>query len=437
MPTIHGTNNADIINDQDGVTNGNDTIYGYAGNDMITGRGGDDLILGGVGADFINGATGFDTASYVDSVTGVAVDLTSGTGAGGSAEGDQLSGIEYLTGSYHADTLVGNDTSNLLAGMDGHDMLKGGGGADTLYGGYGDDTLKGGGGADILNGGDGLDDTASYDGSPVGVFISLSTDDAAYGDAEGDDLNSIENVAGSAYHDELWGDYFDNVIRGNAGDDLLKGYGGYDTLYGGDDNDVIYGMNGRDTLHGENGNDILDGGEGVDTMIGGDGDDIYFVEGFVETVIEVSGQGNDTVFSASPSHILSDFVETLSLDTATDTGIAGVGNAQANTIFGNSNDNWLNGGAGADVLSGLGGNDRFAFEAVEAHGDTVYEFNGNGAGAGDVLEFTGYGTAEDGASFVQLTADTWQINSADGLIHDVITLAGAPTIDATDFVFLQ
>jgi Ca2+-binding RTX toxin-like protein len=63
MATVHGTNNSEIINGSDGVTNGDDTIYGYAGNDMITGLGGDDLIIGGAGADWINVATGIDTAS--------------------------------------------------------------------------------------------------------------------------------------------------------------------------------------------------------------------------------------------------------------------------------------------------------------------------------------------------------------------------------------
>jgi hypothetical protein len=64
-----------------------------------------------------------------------------------------------------------------------------------------------------------------------------------------------------------------------------------------------------------------------------------------------------------------------------------------------------------------------------------FECNGNGAGVGDVLFFEGCGTAAEGATFVQLTATTGQINSADGTTHDVITLAGAPTVDATDVSF--
>ncbi len=61
----------------------------------------------------------------------------------------------------------------------------------------GNDKLSGGSGADILNGGLG-NDTAYYETSDAGVFISLYNDAAAGGDAEGDDLNDIENVTGSA-----------------------------------------------------------------------------------------------------------------------------------------------------------------------------------------------------------------------------------------------
>ncbi len=116
--------------------------------------------------------------------------------------------------------------------------------------------------------------------------------------------------------------------------------------------------------------------------------------------------------------------------------MSATGNAQANTIFGNIFHNVLNGGGGADVLSGLGGNDTFVFQARLAHGDSVYEFAGNGAGAGDVLRFVGYGTVAEGATFHQLTATTWEIGSADGTVHDIITLVGGPTVDFSDLVFV-
>jgi Ca2+-binding RTX toxin-like protein len=434
MANVYGNNNSNWIDAVDGVTNSADNIFGYGGGDAIFGLGGNDVITGGAGADYIDGGTGSDYSSYADSDAGVAVSLVNGLGYGGYAEGDELHNIENLTGSWYDDTLIGNDGNNVLAGLGGNDTLKGGGGADTLYGGSGDDTLKGGGGADELNGGSGID-TASYYDSGAGVFVWLGGDVASGGDAEGDELNSIENVTGSAHDDDLWGSDGANVLSGNDGDDTLKGFGGADTLYGGDDNDSLYGMDGVDTLHGGNGNDMLDGGAGNDTMFGGNGDDTYYVDSDSDIVTELAGQGTDTVFSSANAYFMTADVENLSLDTDTDTGVYGIGNAQANAIFGNVNDNILDGGAGADQLNGMGGNDTFIFRAGEANGDTVYEYDGNGAGIGDVIYFQGYGTVAEGATFHQLTATDWEITSADGTITDIIHIANGAAVDASDFTF--
>ena len=71
---------------------------------------------------------GRDRAGYELSDTGVTVDLAAGTGRGGHAEGDQLSAIEHLQGSRHADylratrlpttaSLAGTATTPLRAAM--------------------------------------------------------------------------------------------------------------------------------------------------------------------------------------------------------------------------------------------------------------------------------------------------------------------------------
>jgi Ca2+-binding RTX toxin-like protein len=257
MAWVHGTAGADWIDAADGVTNFHDDIRGYAGDDFIFGLGGDDDILGGLGADYIDGGAGVDYAEYYDSSVGVVVSLETGQGFGGTAEGDVLVNIENLWGSNFADWLIGNSGNNALFGAGGDDLLAGGAGADHLIGGGDNDTLKGGGGADTLDG-DGGNDTASYNGSAGAVFISLIDDHAAWNDATGDELNSIENVTGSNHDDHLWGDNNANVLQGLNGLDSLKGFGGADTLLGG---------NGRDTLNG---------GAGVDTLTGGAGDDVFF-----------------------------------------------------------------------------------------------------------------------------------------------------------------
>jgi Ca2+-binding RTX toxin-like protein len=431
---IYGTNNSEWLFG----TNAGETIWGYNGNDHIFGFGGSDLIIGGAGADDIDGGTGSDTSSYQDSNAGVTVSLLTGTGSGGYAEGDTLTSIENLYGSSYDDFLIGNDSNNILSGLSGNDTLKGGGGADTLYGDSGNDTLKGGGGADTLNGGSGID-TASYTESGAGVFVSLGLDIASGGDAEGDELNSIENVTGSAYADDLWGSDGANVLRGNDGNDTLKGYGGADTLYGGDNNDSLYGMDGVDTLRGENGNDMLNGGAGDDTMIGGNGNDTYYVDSDADIVTELAGQGTDTVHSSTESYTLTANVENLTFDNVAGAGVYGYGNALANTIIGTDNSNLLDGGAGADTLTGLGGVDNFVFQAGQANGDVITDFDGLGAGIGDSLIFVGYGTIAEGATFHQLTATTWEIGSADGTIHDVITLSNGASIEfgaSADFAFI-
>jgi Ca2+-binding RTX toxin-like protein len=498
MATVFGTDNPETINALDNVTNGADTIFGFGGNDTIFGLGGNDHIIGGSGADAINGGSGTDTSSYSDSFSGVTVSLVSNEGFGGTAEGDTLTSIENLTGSSHDDFLIGNDANNVLTGLEDNDILKGGGGADTLFGDSGSDTLKGGGGADVLNGGSGID-TADYYDSFAGVVISLITDAAGNGDAEGDELNSIENVKGSAHADTLFGNDGVNVLTGRDGDDNLKGFGGNDTLWGGNGLDFLDGGIGADTLRGEAGNDtyvvdnagdavievagegtdvvrtsinytlganvenlttasatgttdllltgntlnnqitgndgdnFINGGSGADTMTGNGGNDTYTVDNAGDVVVEAVSDGHDVVYS-HVDHVLSANIEELSLNVGT--ASSAIGNGLDNVIYGNALDNFLNGGHGADDLSGLGGNDTFVFQLGQANGDAVYEFNGNGAAAGDLLHFSGYGTAAAGATFTQQTANTWLITSADGLTQETITLVGSPTIDASDFIFV-
>jgi len=129
MATVIGTNIAD-------------PLQGTNANDIILGLGGDDIITGHAGADYLNGGQGFDRASYLQSSTGVSVSLESGTGFGGTAEGDVLDNIEGLYGSHYNDTLTGDAGSNRFDGFDGDDLLKGGGGADELLG-HGDDDTQG------------------------------------------------------------------------------------------------------------------------------------------------------------------------------------------------------------------------------------------------------------------------------------------------------
>jgi len=113
--------------------------------------------------------------------------------------------------------------------------------------------------------------------------------------------------------------------------------------------------------------------------------------------------------------------------------LGGTGNALVNGIFGNSGNNVLDGQGGADVLTGSAGNDTFVFNVGQGNGDTIVDFTGNGAAAGDSLRFVGYGA---GASFTNVDATHWQVNYNAGTAHDVITFMNAAAIDAADFMFV-
>jgi Ca2+-binding RTX toxin-like protein len=180
MAKVRGTQASETIDKLRGVTENGDIIDARGGDDTVYGLGGDDLIIGGYGADHLDGGTGVDTASYAESYAGVYVDLASGKGRNGTAEGDTLAAVENLTGSWHNDTLVGDSGDNKLRGLGGDDLLTGGGGRDWLQGEDGNDRLKGGGGDDILQGGDGNDTLRGEEGDDW-LYGGLGDDDIVGG----------------------------------------------------------------------------------------------------------------------------------------------------------------------------------------------------------------------------------------------------------------
>jgi hypothetical protein len=73
---------------------------------VLIGDAGDNVLVGGAGADQLDGGGGFNTADYSTSSAAVTVNLATGRGAGGDAEGDTLVNIQQVDGSSYDDTLT-------------------------------------------------------------------------------------------------------------------------------------------------------------------------------------------------------------------------------------------------------------------------------------------------------------------------------------------
>jgi Ca2+-binding RTX toxin-like protein len=248
-------------------------------------------------------------------------------------------------------TIAGNESDNDLRGNDGEDLIKGGGGADVLRGGNQNDELYGEGGDDDLRG----------DGG----------DDVMYGGTENDTYSV--NSAG------------DLVIEfANQGTDTVNsGLDNYTLTANVENLTLSTGVNGtgnglQNRIIGNLLDNIIDGAGGADTMEGRLGNDTYRVDNANDVVIELSGQGSDTVLT-SVSYTLAAGVSVETLATTNDTGTASInltGNAFNNAIRGNNGNNILIGGGGSDGIDGRGGTDTVSYESNSARVVVVLGQNG-------------------------------------------------------------
>ncbi|GAA0651323.1 M10 family metallopeptidase C-terminal domain-containing protein [Brevundimonas lenta] len=359
--SIIGTDFADQIEGAGGA----DVINGQAGADSIDAGDGDDTITGGAGSDAIDGGAGTDTAVFAAGAVVYTVapagEFTTVSSTDGNdslirVERLRFGSIELAIGALGGQAQIGLNTGGTLNGTAGIDNLYGLGGADILNGAGGDDILSGGAGVDTLNGGAGFD-TADYTFAVGAVTARLDTN-AATNDGDGgtDSFTSVENITGSDFND---------LLIGNAGGNVLTG-----------------GL-GRDTLLGFGGNDVLIGGSGLaNQMQGGLGDDNYVVTERTDSIVELAGEGTDTVLTNAAQINLSANVENLTyFGTGTFTGagnaIANVitGGAMRDTLVGAGGDDTLIGGAGeANNLIGGIGNDTYIISAP----DSVIENAGEG-----------------------------------------------------------
>lgn len=213
-------------------------------------------------------------------------------------------------------------------------------------------------------------------------FVGMVVRNRVFGTIGNDVLTGLldtENVIyANAGDDRVTGGNLKDTLVGEAGRDLLFGLGGNDSLWGGGGDDRLYGGAGSDYLAGDGGNDALDGGLGDDRLYGGLGNDTYYIDSAGDTVVELAGQGLDTVF-AFVSWDMPYNVENLIMR---GTAITANGNAIDNVVVGSALANSVTGGGGNDRIAGADGDDVIS-------GDTGIDALNGGAGRDHISGGTG------------------------------------------------
>ncbi|MEF8698635.1 MAG: cadherin domain-containing protein [Candidatus Accumulibacter sp. UW20] len=365
----------------------------------------------------IGGATG-SSYTLTGSQQGKTITVTASYSDGhGTAEAVTSTATSTVTsniymGTPNPDTLVGTAADEEFYGLASNDTINGGAGNDLLDGEAGNDSLIGGLGDDIYVLDAAGDKVVELPGEGIDTIRSSVTRTLG---ANQENLTLLGSSSISGYGNSL-----NNVLTGNSAGNTLDGKEGADTMSGGGSNDFYYvddvgdvvvenlneglgdmvlssitymltanvekltllgaddidayGNDLNNTLTGNSGNNILDGITGTDTMKGGAGDDTYIVNSSSDTVTEFEGEGTDTILS-SVGLTLGAYQENLTLTGAAT--INGYGNTLNNVMIGNSAGNSLDGKAGADTMSGGGGND---FYYVDDAGDLIIEVMDEGNG---------------------------------------------------------
>lgn len=296
--TLFGGPGNDVLNG----TEFNDGLDGGSGDDTLNAGDGLDSLSGGLGADTLNGGEGGDGVSYIERTVGVTVDLDGALRDDGEpGEQDTVGAdVERISGGSGDDVLTGNGSFNDIYGGAGNDTLSGLGADDYLYGDPGADTYSGGAGADWM---------IYYTSSDLIVDLDGVADDGTAGEQD------------------------------NVGTDVenLQGGPGNDLLVGNDANNVLNGRYGTDTLRGGGGADVLETPDFGDTA--------DYSDHTSPVSITLDGIANDG--------------QTGENDAIDNNIVRIVGGAANDTLIGNDNTNWLDGGPGNDVIDARGGPDHY------------------------------------------------------------------------------
>jgi VCBS repeat-containing protein len=338
---------------------GSGTLSGTPFADSITGLAGNDLLRGFGGANILDGGAGLDYAVYDAAPSVIFVNLATGIAQQNGYDSiDILLNVENVTGSAFNDVVIGDDNDNVLSGGGGNDVLAGGSGNDILVGGDG--------ASNELIGGTGND-----------TYIVTASGDTIV-ELAGGGIDTVRTNLDS----HVLKDHVENLVYTGSGNFIGSGNDLDNLIVSGPGDDILNGKDGADVLVGGAGNDILIGGDGLpNQLIGGTGNDTYIITTAGDSIVELVGEGIDTVRTNLDSYVLKDHVENLVYTGNGD--FTGIGNSANNVLIGGAGNDFLSGMAGNDILDGgagantlLGGQgfDQFRISSIDGGIDRIHDF---------------------------------------------------------------
>lgn len=378
--------------------------------------------------------TASGNADFTLSRTGVAVNVFGGVSnfndyfdqKGTQAAHYQETVIGTVRGSIWNDYLETSQTLQTLYGKLGNDHL---------YAAHADTSLSGGGGDDVLvresslitgyvslEGGAGFD-IVDYQGFSNVLNVNLGSGSTIAGGGNDFYMDAMEGVRTGSGADYIVGNALDNWIDGGAGADTINGGSGVNTAsYGnytlGVNIDLSIGSAAQSG--GEAGNEAIgDELTNIQNIIGSRGDDIILGDAIANSLW--GNEGSDSLDGGAGVDLVD----------------GGMGD---DTVLGGAGDDTVTGGAGIDFLSGGTGKDRFVLDAVST--DTIADFT---VVDGDYLDISelAHGKnyfellAENCISTVTQGADLLvKVKDEAGVQHTVASLTGhaSTVLDFSHFI---
>lgn len=470
--TLYGDEGDDTIT---GGT-GNDTIYGGNGNNTIyTGTAGTDAVYGGTGNNtFISqhagvvydgtnggliGATQVNTIDYSADTAGMTINLLTGYGFGGLANGD-IYRATPVSGVNSINSIIAGSGNDTITDSAGNDYINGGGGTNVFYVNNGIDTFVGGAAQDqfigngtgtktyIGNAGNNYYDMGTpaeavvsgvgwdmirYYRSTAGVLVNLDTVNHTAVNSLGVTINVAQqsgagwaatsadsgsyaigdSFSGDSY-DYFWGSGASDVVWDRpAGGMEFDGNSGVDWFFGGAGNSLIRLTD----------NDRLDGG-------GGGGDIVYAnTNNSVTIYLDGSADINNNGIADSTDRGINLTIAAGASITGSAITYAGfalgysgtdylsnieymLGEGGNDLLVGNAAANLINGRSGNNSMYGMGGN------------DTIYSSQGginiiDGGSGTDTVDFSNswYTSGTTTAAYVFLADGTFLGGASDKISY--------------------